>query len=142
MAVAKRLGVDHVVDVEAENAKAIIEDLTKGYGADVVFECAGVEESATLCLELARRMGRYTQVGLFGKPLSMDLDKVVMKQLRLQGSMCHTWETWERTLRFLSQDLIDMRSIISKRLPLSRWEEGFRSVLAKKAIKVLLYPGT
>jgi L-iditol 2-dehydrogenase len=140
MAVAQGLGADHIVDVETEDAKAIIGNLTQGHGADVVFECAGAEASAALCLHLVRKMGRYTQVGIFGKPLRMDLDKVVMKQLHLQGSMCHTWETWDRTLRLLRQDLIDMRPLISQRLPLSRWEEGFQSVLGKKAIKVLLYP--
>ena len=140
LALGRRLGADHVVDVGTEDAKGIVGDLTQGYGADVVFECAGAEASAALCLDLVRKMGRYTQVGLFGKRLEMDLDKVVVKQVRLQGSMCHTWETWERTLRLLGQDLIDLRPLISRRLPLSRWEEAFESMLAKKDIKILLFP--
>ena len=140
MAIARRLGVDHLVDVENEDSKRIIADLTHGYGADVVFECAGVEASAANCLDIARKMGRYIQVGIFGAPLRMDLDQVVIKQLHLQGSMCHTWETWERTLRLLSQDLIDLHPLISERMGLSRWEEAFQSVLAKKGVKFLLYP--
>ena len=140
MAVAKEYGTDYIVDVEREDAEAIIRDLTGGYGADVVFECAGVEASAGLCLDIVAKMGRYTQVGIFGKPLHLDFDKVVVKQLDVQGSMCHTWKTWEQTLRFLGKNLIDLRPMISKRLPLSRWEEGFQSALAKEAVKVLLYP--
>ncbi len=140
MAIAARLGVDHVLDVQTENAKEMIADLTQGYGADVLFECAGAEPSAAQCLEIVRKMGRYTQVGIFGSPLRIDLDQVVIKQLHLQGSMCHTWETWERTLRFLSQDLIDLDPLISGRLGLSHWEEAFQDVLAKKGVKFLLYP--
>ncbi len=140
MAIAQGLGMDYTVDVQTANAKALLDDLTQGYGADVVIECAGVDASAAQCLELVRKMGRYTQVGLFGKPLSLDLDKVVVKQVHLQGSMCHTWETWERTMRFLRQDMIDLHPFISRRLPLSQWEEGFQGVLAKKDLKVLLYP--
>lgn len=140
MAIAQRLGADHVVDVETDDAKTFIADLTQGYGADVVFECAGAEASAAQCLDLVRKMGRYTQVGIFGAPLQMDLDQVVIKQLHLQGSMCHTWETWERTLRFLRQDLIDLHPLISERFGLSRWEEAFQNVLAKKGVKFLLYP--
>jgi L-iditol 2-dehydrogenase len=140
MAVAKRLGADHVVDVETGDTKGIIGDLTQGYGADVVIECAGAAASAAQCLDLVRKMGRYTQVGLFGKPLSMDLDKVVVKQVHVQGSMCHTWETWERTMRFLRQGLIDLRPLITRRLALGQWEEGFQGVLAKRDLKVLLYP--
>jgi len=140
MAIAQQLGADHVVDVQTQDAKAIVGDLTHGHGADVVIECAGAEPSAALCLELVRKMGRYTQVGLFGKPLQLDLDRVVVKQVHLQGSMCHTWETWERTMRFLGQGLIDLRPFISRRLPLSQWQDGFQGVLAKRDLKVLLYP--
>jgi L-iditol 2-dehydrogenase len=140
MKIARQLGIDHTIDVQTDDTKKIISDLTQGYGADVVFECAGNEASAALCLEIVRKMGRYTQVGIFGSPLRMDFDQVVLKQLHLQGSMCHTWETWERTLRFLKQDLIDLNPLISERLPMSRWEEAFQSVMAKKGIKFLLYP--
>ena len=140
MKIARQLGIDHTIDVQTDDTKKIISDLTQGYGADVVFECAGNEASAALCLEIVRKMGRYTQVGIFGSPLRMDFDQVVLKQLHLQGSMCHTWETWERTLRFLKQDLIDLNPLISGRLPMSRWEEAFQSVMAKKGIKFLLYP--
>jgi L-iditol 2-dehydrogenase len=140
MAIAKRLGVDQIVDVTTENAKEIIADLTQGYGADVVFECAGAAPSAAQCLDIVRKMGSYTQVGIFGAPLQLNLDQVVIKQLHLQGSMCHTWETWERTLRFLRQGSIDLHPLISERLGLSHWEEAFQKVLAKKGIKFLLYP--
>lgn len=140
LAVAKKYGADYIVDIEREDAKAVIMDVTRGYGADVVFECAGVAVSAGLCLDVVAKMGRYTQVGIFGKSLSLDFDKVVLKQLHLRGSICHTWETWERTLRFLSQNSIDLHPLISRRLPLHRWEEGFQSVLAKESIKILLYP--
>ena len=140
MALGRRLGVDDTINVTAEDAKKIVADITHGYGADVVIECSGAPASASLCLELVRKMGHYTQVGIFGKPLEIDLDKIVIKQLHFQGSMCHTWETWERTMRFLRQDIVDLHPFISNRLPLSRWEEAFQGVIAKKEIKVLLYP--
>ncbi len=140
MATACQLGIDRTIDVENEDAKAIIDDLTQGYGADVVFECAGVEASTALCLDVVRKMGRYTQVGLFGSPIQLNIDQLVLKQLHFQGSICHTWETWERTLRFLRKDLIDLRPLITKRLPLSHWEEAFLNVSNGKGLKYLLYP--
>ena len=140
LALARQLGVARTVDVRTEDTKEVIADLTQGYGADVVFECAGAAASAAQCLDVVKKMGRYTQVGIFGAPLQVDLDQVVIKQLRMQGSMCHTWETWERTLRFLRQDLLDLHPLISGRVGLSHWEDAFQNVLAKKGIKYLLYP--
>ncbi len=140
MALARQIGADRAIDVQAEDAKAVVGDMTQGYGADVVIECAGVEESAAMCLDLVRKMGRYTQVGIFGHPIQADLDKVVVKQVHFQGSMCHTWATWELTMRLLAQGLIDLRPLISRRLPLGQWEDGFQGVIARRDIKVLLYP--
>lgn len=140
MALARQLGADEVVDVETMKVREVIDDLTHGLGADVVLECAGVAASAEQCLDLVGKLGRYTQVGIFGAPLQVDLDKVVLKQVRMQGSICHTWATWERTMDFLGQGAIDLHPLISARLPLSRWEEGFDMVMAKEGAKVLLYP--
>jgi len=140
LALARQLGADEVVDVETASAREIVDDLTHGFGADVVLECAGAETSAAQCLDLVGKLGRYTQVGIFGAPIQADLDKIVLKQVRMQGSICHTWATWERTMDFLGQGAIDLHPLISARLPLSRWQEGFDSVIAKEGAKVLLYP--
>ena len=140
MEVALGLGADTVINVETENPREVIDDLTEGYGADVVLECAGANASVDQCLDVVKKLGRYTQVGLFGAPVKIDLDQVVKKQLRVQGSMCHTWETWDRTMSFLGQGLIDLRPLITGKLPLSRWEEGFKKVMDKEGAKILLYP--
>ena len=140
MEIALQLGADAVVNVEREDVRAVIDDLTEGYGADVVLECAGANASVNQCLDAVKKLGRYTQVGLFGVPVEIDLDQIVKKQLRMQGSMCHTWETWDRTLSFLGQGLVDLRPLISEKPPLSRWEEGFDKIINREAMKILMWP--
>ena len=126
---------------EPTNAQEIIEGLTEGYGADVVLECSGANASVNQCLQVVKKLGRYTQVGLFGVPVQIDLDEIVKKQLRVQGSMCHTWETWRRTLSLMAQNVIDLNPLITGKLPLDRWEEGFDKVINKEGAKILLLPG-
>ena len=138
--IARALGGDPVIDVEREDPRPIIDDLTGDYGADVVLECAGANASVNQCLDLVKKLGRYTQVGLFGDKVEIDLDQVTKKQLHMQGSICHTWETWDRTMNFLGQGLIDLNPLITERLPLSRWEEGFKRARDKEGAKILLYP--
>jgi threonine dehydrogenase-like Zn-dependent dehydrogenase len=55
--------------------------------------------------------------------------------------MCHTWETWDRTLRLLGAGGVDLRPLISGTLPLDRWEEGFQNVIERRGTKYLLVPG-
>ena len=83
---ARQLGADLILDVQHSDPASVVQDLTGGLGADVVFECAGAGPSAQTCLELVRRRGRYAQVGLFGKPVLWDLEQVCYKELRVSGS--------------------------------------------------------
>src|SRR5215217_8597018 len=41
LALAQQLGADHVVNVQHDNPATLIADLTKGGGADIVYECSG-----------------------------------------------------------------------------------------------------
>ena len=140
LALASQLGAELAVDVQSESAQDIIDGLTDGYGADVVLECAGVGASARQCVQLVRKLGRYTQIGLFGEPVPIDLDEITKKQVRFQGSICHSWETWRRTLSFLGQGGADLAPLITDRLPLSRWQEGFEKIANSDGCKILLYP--
>ncbi len=79
-------------------------------------------------------------MGIFGALIRVNLDAVMIKQLRLQGSICHTWQTWERTMAFIASGAIDLSPLVSTRLPLTRWREAFDGVMAKRSIKTLLYP--
>ena len=137
---ARRLGADAAVDVQTENAREYIDDVTEGYGADVVFECAGASASVVQCLDVVRKMGRYTQVGLLGGRMELDLDQIVKKQLHFQGSMCHTWSTWDRTMGLLGRGDIDLDPLITARLPLGRWEEGFQNLMDREGLKTVLHP--
>lgn len=139
MDLSSKLGTDLVLNVAKEAPEQVIEDMTDGYGADVVFECSGAEASAKQCLGLLKKLGQFTQVGLFGKSITLDVDQLVHKQARIQGSICHTWETWKQVMNFMAKDQIDLNALISESLPLSRWEEGFNKVRKKEGIKILLH---
>ena len=142
LALASQLGAELAVDAQSERVQEIIDEFTDGCGADVVLECAGVGASARQCVQLVRKLGRYTQIGLFGEPVPMDLDEIVKKQVRFQGSICHSWETWRRTMSLLGRGVVDLDPLITDRLPLSRWEEGFAKIANSDGCKILLYPGT
>jgi len=136
---AGKLGVARTVDVMQENLADIIAEETAGVGIDVAFEVAGVDASARACLDALRPLGSYTQVGHFGRDITVPFDRVGFKQLRVQGSVGYNHGTWERTMRLLSRGLKPTR-IVTHRLPLSRWEEGFELFARKQALKVLLHP--
>ena len=140
MDLSLRLRMDRIINVDKENTSQIVNDLTDGYGADAVIECSGAEASANMCLDLVKRRGQYTQVGIFGKPLHLDLDRLLYKELHIQGSICRTWQTWQRIIGILEQGAIDLHPLISEKLPLSRWAEAFDRVRSKQGTKSCSIP--
>jgi len=69
--VARKVGAPRTVNVDREDLKQIVMDSSQGYVADVVLECSGAQAAAQMCLDLVRKGGKYTQMGLFGKPVSI-----------------------------------------------------------------------
>jgi len=137
---ARTLGVDLTVNVQAEDPKKIIHDMTGGLGADVVFECAGVGASAQTCLDLVRRCGRYSQVGLFGKSISWPLDQLVMKELQMNGSFSHIPSSWPRALKLMASGQVQTRPLVSQVLPISEWQRAFDAFERREGFKIVLTP--
>jgi L-iditol 2-dehydrogenase len=140
LSLGRTLGADYVVNVKQEDPALLVQELCDGYGVDVVIECAGSASAVNLGLQLVRMRGQYTQVGLFGQPIEVDLEKIAYKELRVAGSFNQQWTSWERALRYLCEGTVRTRPLVSDILPLSRWQEGFRKYENREATKVILVP--
>jgi L-iditol 2-dehydrogenase len=136
---AREPGAVRVVDVHRESVIDAVRAEAGPHGAHVAFEVAGVAASSVACLESLRPHGRYVQVGHFGRDISVPFDRIGFKQLRVTGSVGYTEATWKRTLQLLAGGMRPSR-IVTHRLPLERWREGFDVFERKEAAKVLLHP--
>jgi L-iditol 2-dehydrogenase len=138
---ARSLGADYVLDVETADAEALIRDITaEGLGADVVYECSGAGPAAAQLLTLARRRGRYVQIGLFGKPVAWDLDQVCFRELTVTGSNASVPSAWDRALALLASGQVDTRPLISNVYPVTEWESAFAAFEARQGVKMVLEP--
>ncbi len=137
---AARIGARRVVDIEVDDLAAIVHEETGGVGVDVAFECAGASASARACLDSLRSLGNYTQVGIFGRDVTLNFDTVVYKQLQVAGSVGYSARTWVRSMNLLQQGLVRLSDLVTHELPLSDWSAAFQLCERKEGIKVLLSP--
>ncbi|WMT56156.1 zinc-dependent alcohol dehydrogenase [Truepera radiovictrix] len=139
---ARRLGAEHTLSVQREDAEALVREVTlDGLGADVVYECSGAGGAAAALLRLVRRRGRYVQIGLFGRPVAWDLDEVCYRELTVTGSNASTPEGWRSALALLRSGQVSTQVLVSNVYPLSAWAEAFTCFREKRGVKVLLKPG-
>lgn len=140
LGLAQELGADLIVDVTQQDLNQIVRAESNGEGADIYFECSGAPAAARIGLQVVRRRGQYTQIGLAGAPFEVDFATIAYKELKVTGSLGQKWTAWERALALLAEGKVVTRPLISHVLPLSQWERGFELFESKEGMKVVLTP--
>ena len=99
-------------------------------------------EGFDVALQLIESMvtgDRVALLGLPAKPTLVDWNKVIFKQLTLKGIYGREmFETWHKIIAMLESGL-DVRKVITHRLPASRFLEGFETMRRGDSGKIVLY---
>lgn len=130
--VARSLGLD----------ARVLGDTAIGHGFDAVCECSGAAEGGQLALDAVRKGGRYIQVGIYGKPITIDIDQVLYKELVYTSGFASTPASWERAMRLLAAGAVQLDSLVSEIVPLAEWERAFAATRAVGGMKFVLNPRT
>lgn len=136
---AKELGIDVSIDILTENTKEIVDSLTEGYGANVVFECTGAPPSVNLGLDILSKKGEYVQVGIFPTPeISVNFEKIIQKELQVTGCRSQKPSDWEPSLELLNNKGVNAKALISHEFKITEWDKAYTAIKSGEAIKVVL----
>jgi threonine dehydrogenase-like Zn-dependent dehydrogenase len=129
--IARAYGADHTIDVENENAKQRIKELTNGKGADIVVDVTSYAvEPVAESLSYVRAGGTIVLAGMKGYKSIPGFvsDLVMMKEITIKGVIGVTSTGYEKAIR-----LIESRSA-----PLELMHtHNFDLLQAERAIQVL-----
>lgn len=137
---AEALGAEAAVDATQSDLIQVLAAHGASEGADVYLECSGAPAAARTGFQVLRRLGRYTQIGLAGKPFEIDMATVAYKGLRITGGVGQRRTAWERAMTLLASGQVATRPIISHILPLDDWERGFELFESRQGVKIILQP--
>ena len=130
------------INVRQKNPQMAVCDLTEGRGADVVIEAVGHPSSYETAIEIVRRGGTVSVVGVFvGERVEVSLGVYWARAVRiLFAGMCpvHAW--WDRSMEAVRTGAIDPLPIISHVFPLDDAVRGYELFDARLATKVVLKP--
>ena len=139
---ARTMGADLVLDAAHPDTLARVDEATGGDGIEVVLEMSGAPAALDAALSMVTRGGRISLLGIFSEPVSIDLsDRVIQQGIRMYGIYGRRmYDTWERTQSLLRSGALDVSPIITHRLDLADWEQGFGLIESRHAGKVVLLP--
>jgi len=89
LAKAARLGADHLVNARTEEPLDRIRAVTDGAGVHVFLEASGAPHGPALALDGVQDGGQVLLVGLQSEPRSLDLRKMVLREINVGTTVAH-----------------------------------------------------
>jgi L-iditol 2-dehydrogenase len=144
---AKKLGA--TITIEAGSATTSdeiaerVRDRTDGHGVDVVLEAVGTATTVQTAVAAARKNATVTLIGNLAPEVPLPLQRVVTRQLRLQGS-CASAGEYPQAMELMASKAIDVAPMLSAIAPLAEGARWFERLYAREPnlMKVVLTPGS
>jgi L-iditol 2-dehydrogenase len=141
LALAMQLGADKVfLASDAALIKTILQE-TGGRGVDVAFEAVGRPETVSAAIDCVRKGGTVSLVGNIAREVALPLQKVVTRQIRLQGS-CASAGEYPEAMELVSTGRIKVAPLITAVAPLADGPAWFDRLYAREPnlMKIVLDP--
>lgn len=144
---ARNHGATHVLEMGAGEAKAVVQELTQGRLADVVFDVTGHPAVFAPALGLARRFGKLLLLGDAGTPSQQCLTPDVMiRGVRIIGAhagdappVASDYHFWTRAnmsqlfFDYVARDQMRVDDLVSHRFSPSEAEKAYNFLLQDRS---------
>lgn len=136
----KKMGADHIIDPKTQDVPAVVKEITKGQGADVVLEMSGHPAAIAQGFKSIRKSGRYTLLGIPAKPINLDLaSDIIFPGINIQGiNGRRMYETWYQMDAFLVSGKVNLKPLITHRFKMADYKEAFEIGLSGNSGKIIL----
>lgn len=137
---AEQAGATAVLFAKADLVEQVMQ-LTGGAGVDLAIEAVGRNETVQASIESVRKGGAVVLVGNISPEVALPLQKVVTRQIRLQGS-CASAGEYPRAIELLASGAIQVKPLITAVAPLEEGPRWFERLYSREPnlMKVILTP--
>jgi threonine dehydrogenase-like Zn-dependent dehydrogenase len=139
---AREIGASNVVRVDVEDAHELVYDLTRGMGADVVFDVATATATVPMAVDLARSGGRILLAGLkhFAEIPALVTDHIVLKSLQMFGGAGFTPQSMAAAVALIESGAVRADVVAGEVFDLDHIDDAMalltRSVPGRDAVRV------
>ncbi|MEO1563298.1 MAG: L-threonine 3-dehydrogenase [Pseudomonadota bacterium] len=138
LALAKKMGVQHTVNVANEKLRDVMEAIGMVEGFDVAMEMSGSGAAMRQIVERMNNGGEVAILGIAPAGFEIDWNKVIFKMLTLKGIYGREiFETWYKMIA-LVQSGLDVSGLITHRIPITEYRDGFAAMISGEAGKVVM----
>ncbi len=125
---AKELGADYIINVDKEDIRKRVNEITGGSGVDVVIENTGSVDPIDESLDIVRKGGRilWAGGGIRGGIIApVDTHKIISRELEIYGEISQIWQDWVTALHLVKTGRINLTPLVTDVFDLEDWEKAF-----------------
>jgi threonine 3-dehydrogenase len=138
LSLAKKMGASLAIDVRSERLEDAMSQLGMEEGFDVGLEMSGAPAAFRQMLSTMHHGGSIALLGIMPADTGIKWDEVIFKGLMMKGVYGREmFETWYKMAAMLQSGL-DIGPVITHRLPIGRFQEGFEVMASGHSGKVIL----
>ncbi len=135
---ARRMGIDHVVDASSQKLTQVMADIGMTEGFDIGLEMSGAAPAFRDMIEVMNNGGKIAILGIAPAAFEIDWNKVIFKMLNLRGIYGRElFESWYKMIGFIQSGL-DLSELITHRLAADDFQAGFDAMRSSDSGKVVL----
>jgi L-iditol 2-dehydrogenase len=140
--IAGELGADHLVNARETDAVMAVRELTHGFGADVVIECAGTKSTWETSVDVVRRGGRVLWFGGLpgGVKVEIDAARVHYGEIDLLNMHGGTMEDAREAFELIVSGAVKVAPLLNGELPLEQVELALKKMIAGEVVKMVIKP--
>jgi L-iditol 2-dehydrogenase len=140
---ARQVGADEVLHHSGAELASEVMRLTGGRGVDIALEAVGRNETVASAIDCTRKGGTVTLIGNIMPEVTLPLQKVVVRQLKLQGSCASSGE-YPEAIELIANGKIQVKPLITAVASLEEGPSWFERLHARESnlMKIILTPRT
>lgn len=136
---AAKLGATHVINSGDGDVVQAILAHTKD-GVDVAIEAVGIPQTFDICQRIVRPGGQIANIGVHGKSVNLELEKLWIKNITLTTGLVNT-NTTPTLLKIVESKKLAPTDLITHRFTFDQFLKAydvFGNAAAEKALKVII----
>jgi D-xylulose reductase len=121
---AATLGPITPVNVAKTDLRAVVDELTEGWGANIVFECSGAERAAAGVFAPLCPGGTVVYVGIPLQPIAYDVAAAMVKEARVEHVFRYA-HVYPRAIALMASGKLDVKPLITDKFSFKESVEAF-----------------
>ncbi|QFT98024.1 L-threonine 3-dehydrogenase [Roseovarius sp. THAF8] len=135
---AREMGVQHVVDASREQLRDVMDEIGMTEGFDVGLEMSGASAAMQQMISRMNNGGKVALLGIAPTEFPVDWNTVIFRMLHIKGIYGREmYETWYKMIA-LVQSGLDVSGLITHRIGIDDFEDGFAAMISGNSGKVVM----